>query len=97
MILIKHTQHNLAFAVFLKKNGFITGFSSQKQYNKQILTLFLKYNYTRQAAVMDFSLASKITKPNNEKFLWGSGGHVNFLINMCSAEGKYGKLLSRFR
>jgi len=100
MVVIRYTQHNFALAQFLQKNGFLAGFSSQKQSKKQTLSLFFRYNHKKQAAIMDFSLASKTAKPNNEVFSRGTtvtSGCVNFIINMTHTQGGYVKLLSRFR
>jgi len=100
MVVIRYTQHNFALAQFLQKNGFLAGFSSQKQSKKQTLSLFFRYNHKKQAAIMDFSLASKTAKPNNEVFSRGTtvtSGCVNFIIDMTHTQGGYVKLLSRFR
>jgi ribosomal protein S8 len=100
MVVIRYTRHNYALAQFLQKNGFLAGFSSQKQSKKQTLSLFFRYNHKKQAAIMDFSLASKTAKPNNEVFSRGTTtttGCVNFIINMTHTQRDYVKLLSRFR
>jgi len=95
--IIKYSQQNLLFVVFMKNNGLIAGFNTQKQCKNKIITLFIKYNYKKQSAIIDYSLASKTTKPSVEKGFKRNKDHVNFIINMKSTQGKYGKLLSRLR
>lgn len=96
-VFFNHSKQSLLFAEFLLQQAFISGIYTQITHRKKVLILHIKYNRKKLPATSDFSVSSKVAFQRPIKKMSGGGNQNNFIVNLKSKKGNYGRLLARVR
>ena len=96
-ITLNYSRHYLIFVRFLVENSLISGYSTQSRRKNKVITIFIKYDFKNNPALLDYSLTSKTAIPKPIKKNSCALKHSNFILNLNSRGGRYSRLLAKIR